>query len=240
MTGDQVMAFIGQILLAGGGGAVVAYVLISWLGKRWIEDKFAKSLEASKAAHLQELEKFKAQTNALFNQISKIHDKEFEILPNAWFKLHQSLGSLGIVAAMFKEYPDVKRYNDNELHELMQKRNFSESERERIMSADPSERNKSFEEIVFWQDLNIAYEKWTDFHNYLIYNKIFLNLDLFEDFTNIDKRLQNILIDLRYGKQDTMQDLNIKAIQEYMKFKDDEELFEIERKIQKRLRYQEA
>jgi len=87
--------------------------LWKWLGQKWVEQRFGihlerfkaeqqKELEALKAEQQKELETFKAhhQTelerfrHRLSSRISKIHEKEFEVLPKAWLMLNDLHGTV--------------------------------------------------------------------------------------------------------------------------------------------------
>ena len=58
---QEILKFIGRAVTYGGGGAVVAFLLFRFLGSKWIESKFAESLEAYKHAQAKELEAVKFQ-----------------------------------------------------------------------------------------------------------------------------------------------------------------------------------
>ena len=45
---DQVLRFLGEVVLYGGGSAAVAFLLFQYLGKGWIDARFAERLEAFK------------------------------------------------------------------------------------------------------------------------------------------------------------------------------------------------
>ena len=75
--------FLVQLIAYGGGAVAIAYVVFIFLGKNVVENWFSKRMEAYKNAQAQELEEFKYKINALFNRVTKIHEKEFEVLPKA-------------------------------------------------------------------------------------------------------------------------------------------------------------
>ena len=41
---EEILKFMVSVVAYGGGGAVIAYVLFIFLGKKWIENKFSQSL----------------------------------------------------------------------------------------------------------------------------------------------------------------------------------------------------
>ena len=86
----EIFEFIGKLVAYGGGIVVIAYGIFILLGKKWIESIFQKNLEIYKRTQNQELENFKYKINSLFSRVSKIHEKEFEVLPEIWSRLHDA------------------------------------------------------------------------------------------------------------------------------------------------------
>ena len=100
------IAVFARFFAVAGGGAVVAYGIFQWLGKAWLAQHFNKQLEQFKADQQKELERVRHEINALFSRISKIHEKEFEVLPKAWQLLHKANGAVLHVAQAMKKFPD--------------------------------------------------------------------------------------------------------------------------------------
>ena len=80
--------------------------------QKWIEKKFAESLERSKTDLIHEVEKQKLQINALLNRANKLHEKEFEILPEIWGKLMIAHGEIYSCNSALKSLPDLQRMNE--------------------------------------------------------------------------------------------------------------------------------
>jgi cell division protein FtsB len=57
---------------------------LKWFGENWINSKFSERLEAFKYAQQRELEQLKFQINASMDRAVKLHQREFETLPEAW------------------------------------------------------------------------------------------------------------------------------------------------------------
>ncbi|MBD3349946.1 MAG: hypothetical protein GF364_00490 [Candidatus Lokiarchaeota archaeon] len=73
---------------------ITAILVFKYLASKWIESKFTKSLEDHKHKLENEREKLKFEINSLFNRVTKIHEKEIEVLPIAWKKLDDLLDLL--------------------------------------------------------------------------------------------------------------------------------------------------
>jgi hypothetical protein len=101
---------------------IVAYGLYMLLGKRWLDAQFNKNLEKYKAIQEKEFEEYKAKISALFNRITKIHEKEFEMLPILWYKLQDALSYINTISSWYKEFvrlDRLDRLNDKELVEFL-------------------------------------------------------------------------------------------------------------------------
>jgi len=65
-----ILEFIGKIVAYGGGAAVIAYYVFLFLGKKWIEAKFADSLEKSRHEHAKEIEHLRFEINSLLTRVT--------------------------------------------------------------------------------------------------------------------------------------------------------------------------
>ena len=163
---NDLFKFIGQVVLYGGGSAAIAFLLFSLLGKNLIESWFSKNLKS-----------YEYQINSLFNRVTKIHEKEFEVLPQAWGKLQDALSQVGQIASPLQSYPDFKWMSETEFQEFLETTKLRKHEKEELVAAP--DRNKFYQEKIFWHELHDARSRINNLHNFLIYNKIFLSKDLF-------------------------------------------------------------
>ena len=102
----------GQLITYGGGSVAIAYLFFKFLGQTWIEQKFAERLEFAKHELSKEIEKQKLQIDALLNRVNKLHEKEFEILPEIWGKLMIAHGEIYSCNSALKSLPDLQRMNE--------------------------------------------------------------------------------------------------------------------------------
>ncbi|MBI3611342.1 MAG: hypothetical protein HY204_11675 [Nitrospirae bacterium] len=237
ITKEIILQFIYDILLVGGGAAVIAYYIFVWLGKRWIEGWFAKRLEAYKHAQNQELENFKYKINALFDRITKIHEKEFEVLPTAWQKLQNALGHVASVTSPFQRCPDINRMTGEQLNEFLKSSVLLDSQKQELLAAP--DKFKYYTEAIFWHKLSAAQESVRDLHNYIVNNRIFLNVELSTRFNKADEVLYSALIDSEVSREANERKFISEA---YKKIKEEVTplIGEIEQLVQKRLHYDKA
>jgi hypothetical protein len=234
---EKILKYFLDVIAAGGTAGLVTFGLFKWLGQNWMENRFKKSLEAYRHEQNKELEQYKQKVNALFRRITKIHEKEFEVLPIAWQKLMDAYGNVSAIVSVYQEYPNLNVMGESRLKEFLGTSKFSQSHMDEIIEA--RDKNVAYQNIVFWYILNDALANLNDFHNYLLYNKIFLSSDLFLKFREIDNLLSAALLDIRAAKESPELKLRQKAYRD-IKDKSESIIVEIENLVQKRLHYREA
>jgi len=237
MSTDKIFSFLGQVIIFGGGSVGVAYLVFTYLGKKWIDNKFEKRLTKFDHELNLQIEQYKFEINSLFNRISKIHEKEFEVLPTMWLKLVEAMGKVSQLTDPSQQYPELNKMSKAEIEELLSEINLYDSQKDKIRNA--KDKTKNYTKSIFLLNLVEANTFVYDFHNYLIFNKIFLSHDLFEKFSQIDLLLRNSLMELEIpeGTED-----DIRLLETFSKITDGskELIKEIEYQIQKRLHYSDT
>lgn len=219
------------------GEVGVAFGAFVWFGKRFIENWFKKDLEDYRHRQNQELEQLRYKINSLFDRVTKIHDKEFEVLPIGWRKLQDALGDSSHIVSPIKKYPQLNRMSEQQVKDFLNKSDLTNYDKEQLLGVEDKE--KFYEERIFWYELDRAEKSLTDFHNYLLYNKIFLDSDLFVQCKKMDDLLYNALSSSEIGRKAQDHNLVVEAYNE-IKEKADPLAKEIEKLVQKRLHYKEA
>jgi hypothetical protein len=234
---QEIFKLLGKLIIYGGGTAAMAYGLFRFLGEKWIENKFAEKLEAYKHKQQQELEQTRYTINSLFSRVSKIHEKEFEVLPEAWSQMHDALFSLTRFTKPFKQYPNVDAMTEPQLDNFLKQSPIAEFQKQTLKE----ERNKLeyYRECVFYHELNEVKKACSTFHTYTQKNSIFLSPDLKEYFSKIDDLMWDAAVDKEVGHE--AQDREMKK-EAWKKVK--EEVIPLKNKIeelvQARLRYDRA
>lgn len=234
---EAFLQFIGKIVLYGGGAVGIAYGFFVFLGKKWIENWFATRLQEYKSAQDKELENVKYRINALFSRVTRIHEKEYEVLPMAWAKLHDARDYIGSLVSPLQQYPDFNFRNEAEIRRILTNYKWEEHQIKELINAN--DMNEHFKDKIFWQRLNEARSKFSDFHAYITRNRIFLSQELKEQFNKADDLLWDSLVMREVGED--AKDFKMKH-DSYKKLKDNIEIVisNIEKLVQERLRYNEA
>lgn len=234
---DEILKFIGMVIAYGSGGAAVAYGLFIFFGKKWIENKFSQRLEESKNEQRKELEDFKLKINTLFNRITKIHEKEIEVLPQCWSKLHDAKNIISSVVSPLQTYPDFNNMNETEIRASLKNTLLEEFQVEELITE--SDKIKYYQEKIIWHRLHEAKKKFSDFHVYTTKNRIFLSNDLKSLFTEADDLFWEALTGKEVGEEcKDYQMMN----ESYRKLRDniDQIIEKIEGQVQERLHYHKA
>ena len=194
-----ILTFFGKVLLYGGGTVGIAYTLFLFLGKKWIEKKFTEQLEDFKHAKNRELEELRYKINALFNRVTKIHEKEFEVLPESWGRLQNSLIQVKSITSLFQQYPNLDRMKEKELSDFLSNSFLKEYEKDDLKNA--KNKTEYYREKRFWYELNKVQNSFFDFHDYIGKNKIFLDTELKEAFEKIDDIMWHAIVTRKVGHE---------------------------------------
>jgi hypothetical protein len=228
----------GQLIAAGGGGAVVAYGLFRSLGKGWLDQHFKKRLEQLKHDQQKEIEQVRYQINSQFSRISKIHEKEFQILPESWALLRQAHGAVFQVSSVIRRDPDLDRMSDPQFHEFLESSRLPGFQKAELYELRPPDRNQRYLDAIFWVELSEARQAHTKLNNYLVLNSIFMTEDLRQKFKTINDALTKVLIEMEFVRDSPNAELRT-SISETMARVG--KMFDtIESAVQERLHYEEA
>lgn len=194
MTPETVVRFIIEVIAASG----IVSALFIFLGKNWIENQFARRLKA-----------YERKQNSLFNRITKIHEKEIEVLPTAWQKLMEAHGHLARLIQPSRIEREFSQMNEEQLKEWQ----------------------REYEEIGKY---------FMEFHNYFLYNSVFLSPDLCAEFKAIDELFNTSLVKSRLAKQGLNANEFTLEVYENIYTKTEPIKERIRDLVQKRLHYEDA
>jgi len=77
---DYFFKFLGEVIAYGGGAAAIAYILFQYLGKKWIENKFAERLDQLKHQHALGLQRLRVEIDSMLSGTLKLQEREFQFL----------------------------------------------------------------------------------------------------------------------------------------------------------------
>ena len=224
------------LLGAAGSGAAVAFGLFKTYGEKWLDGKFAERLEKLKHEQSKEIEGMRQKVQSTFSRISKIHDKEFEVLPKAWFLLHDAHGRPAHLMLALKQYPDFDQLPELTFEAFLKESRLTDIQKNELRAA--SDRLKYYSEAIFWIELNDAHSAQVKLNNYIIENRIFMTPELQDGFSAVSFTLAEALIEHRQWKERLGHEFLTSSVTKVNGLK--ERISEVEKAVQARLRYDAA
>jgi len=178
MPWNDVWKFLLEVLKVGGTSAVIVFGLIKWFGDKWLDRRFASQLENLKHENQKELENVKHTIQSTFSRIVKVHEREYRVLPKAWFMLHVAYGSAQGAVAHLKTRPDFWNMSEGDLEELLKRSKLLPHQQDTMRAYSPSDRQAYFSERMSDLEVQEAADKRREFNNYLIEHRIFMTKEL--------------------------------------------------------------
>jgi len=103
---------LSALIAAGGGGGFVIFLALKSFSGKWLDAKFSERLVKLKHEQSKEIEGLRQLVQWEFSRISKIHEKEFEVLPRAWRLLHEASGYAGHLTTVLNYYPEFEKLSE--------------------------------------------------------------------------------------------------------------------------------
>ena len=191
---EQVLQLFGTAALYGGGSVALALAVFRFLGKSWIENKFAKSLEEFRHEQAIEIQRLRVEVESMLSGALRLQELEFNVLPTAWKKLDDAYGYTSTVAVSMQRYISVDRMTPQELEELLSASALLESQRAKIRDANGKDRSDIYQTLVTWQRLRKAQVAVNDLDTYIAGNGLFLPAPLKKQFLEIIPIIRGAII----------------------------------------------
>ncbi|MBR0882718.1 MULTISPECIES: hypothetical protein [Bradyrhizobium] len=133
---STLFALVGYVVV--GVGAVGAFVwwLFRTFSEKWLNAKFEERLAAYKHEQQKELEHLKFEINAQMDRATKLHQKEFEALPEAWARLMDAHGMTVSLVSRYQSHPDLNRMRPDQLEDFIVHSKLAEWQRQLVRDAD--------------------------------------------------------------------------------------------------------
>jgi hypothetical protein len=173
-----------------------------WFGKtyidKWLTRRFQGQLDNLKHIQAQEIERLRAKIAGMLDRVTKLHQHEFEILPEAWRLLATTMGSASHVLAALQNFPDAGAHNEAELEVLLANTNFFEHDKQAVRdAANRYDRTKIFGDLYQRYAVRDAINDRQHFHNYVILKGIFIEPELRDRMMELSILIMNCLMDHR-------------------------------------------
>jgi hypothetical protein len=178
-----------ELGITGSLAATAAYGAFRFLGKKWLDARFAERLERFKHDQNQEIERLRYRINALMDRTTKLHQHEFEVLPEVWGKMSIAFAASTTFTSRMTSYPDLNTMSAGQYAEFLDSSDLLPWQKDELRTT--GDRNAHYQEIIFWHRLDRVTSLHSDFHNYFISKGIFIQPELKEKI----RTLSNIMYD---------------------------------------------
>jgi hypothetical protein len=229
---DQVFRFIGALVLTGGGISLIVFQAFKHLATRWLDSKFEERLQAVRHAHEKEIEALRFKISGLLDRATKLHQREFEVLPEAWYKLNDAFWVVRVFVAAMQSYPDLDSMNGPQLEEFLAESRLTNSQKAELRQSES--KVMTYKKLIYWHKLNDAENKTRDAYSYFMKNGIFIDSTIRTKFSAIHDLIWNALIEDKINEQHNLRPRESLKISE-LNVQGEAQMKELERDIHARL-----
>jgi hypothetical protein len=189
---------VGGLIVVGGGLSTIVYWIFKILSERWLNAKFEERLVAYKHEQQKEIEQLRFKINALMDRTTKLHQREFDVLPEAWARMNDAYWEVKGLVASLQQYPDVNRMTPQHLDAFLAKCKLAEWEQDELSAS--SDKSKYYIDRISWHRIYETRITCGEFQRYLLKNGIFIPTDLKTKFSKLEELIRSALIEHKVGK----------------------------------------
>ncbi|HYL48365.1 MAG TPA: hypothetical protein VET84_03295 [Stellaceae bacterium] len=185
-------------------GSVSASIAALWgISKlffdKWLSNRFGQQLEAFKSLQQQELVKLQLQLNTMFDRNIKLHQREFDVLPDAWSRVNDAYNQTHAIALGYSMTPDLNKWEPERLEAYIADSFLDDFQKKELRAAP--DKTKYFTRAQDFHALGKAWNSCWNFRDYLSKNAIFIQDDLKRQFKEIDQLLFDAIFERKASLQ---------------------------------------
>lgn len=188
---SNIFAFVGYLVVGIGAVGTFAWWLFRTFSERWLNAKFEERLAAYKHEQQKELEHLKFSINAQMDRATKLHQREFEALPEAWARLMDAHGVVASLVSRYQSTPDLNRMTGDQLADFLSNSELVEWQRQAVRDAGDktSAYRNQFEPFKIAKAKKISRK----FYLYFRKNGIFVREPIKQQFEQLDQLMLDAL-----------------------------------------------
>lgn len=200
--GQQVGTFVLELLAYAGGSTALAFLLFKTLGEKWLDNKFKERLKLVEHGYAIELSRLKQRLDTAASGLNRIHQKEFEVLPEAWGLLDEAMGTLKWVVSPMQSYTDVSKMSDDDWRDFVEGLDgFGKADKRYLLGVSSHTRQADYNRLYDVHKNWLAEKAIREFQNYAARHSIFLPEDLRVQFDAIRSLLWSASSAKSVGRQ---------------------------------------
>jgi hypothetical protein len=171
---NEFLKLIGGVAAIGGASSAFAYAMFRILTTKWIDTRFSERLEAFKHQQNQEIEHLRFRINTMMDRNVKLHQREFDVLPETWSLLTEAFYTIEPIAIGFQQYPNLDKMSAEHLNEFLEKSPLTGLQKAELKAAP--DKARYYGEVKTLHDLNKAIDSYNEFHITFSKNTIFMGI----------------------------------------------------------------
>ncbi len=168
----------------------MAYLAFKALGESWLDSKFAEKLEAFRHEKSVELARMRVEIDSSLDSAIRLQEKRFNAVSEAWRLLQEAYGASVAFVSPLQSYPDVMRYDEEELEEVMNLYEVTPMSKRYIINS--GDRQKDFQDTIDRKRMNEMNNTINAFNNSVYLNAIFYKDDDYQELLWLSKRLREV------------------------------------------------
>lgn len=182
-----------RLLLSVGLSAGTALAVLKFGGENLLKYQFDKALEGVKADQARALAQQNFDISASLDRTATLHKFEFEVLPEAWAKLHVAGGSCGEATKSMISRTGVATLTDAQLEIVLKDLEIPEIDSRAISALSGDPRQELFDRAMDHRRWNLARRDQAELNNYLLSHGIFIQKGSLEKFKSISRLINEAL-----------------------------------------------
>ena len=196
---NEFLKLIGGVTAIAALSSAFAYAMFRLFTTKWIEARFSERLEAFKHQQNQEIEHLRFRINTMMDWNVKLHQREFDILPETWSLLNEAFYTIEPIAVGFQQYPNLDKMAVDRLEEFLEQSPLTVVQKTELKS-EPN-KVRYYSKVKAIHDLNTAIKSYNQFHLLLAKNAIFIIEPIKTAFLALDQMLKEAIIERQVQPQ---------------------------------------
>lgn len=149
---NEVFEYIGKALVVGGGASFVAYQAFKHFAAKWLDARFEKNLQRLVHDQNKELERLRSDLTKAFDRATKLHQREFEVLPKTWDDVSEAYWATASLVSPLQTMPDLSSMQEKQLANFLAQSELEDWQKDEVLEA--SDKTKKYGELIYWHKLS--------------------------------------------------------------------------------------
>jgi hypothetical protein len=184
-----------------GAGAVVAFAfqMFKRYGEKWLDARFDERLQNLRHAQEKEIQTLGFKVSTLLDRATKLHQREFEVLPEAWARLSDAYWKATALVAFLKAQANLNDMGERQREAVIENSRLQDWQKDEVRSA--ADVSRKYNEFNAWYMLADAKKACTDSSRYLGVQGIFVEPELRKKLDRLNQLIWNALTEDESNKQ---------------------------------------